>query len=247
MKVAYFVPCYIDTIAPQVAISTFELLLKLGVEVFYPNKPTCCGLPFTDMGYHEQACEVEQNFANYFAGYDHVVIPSGICAEQVRNHFDSIEQTEAVVKLRNSTYDIVEFLHDVLKVNSLPWANFPHKVGLHNGCHSLRYLHHARPSELVVDDYSKTENLLRLVEGIEVIYPERKDECCGFGGTFSIWDKRVAAQMGCDKVTDFHTQGAEYIVSADYSCMLHQGGVSDKLGLNIKTLYISEILNGSVR
>ena len=156
MKVAYFVPCYIDALAPNIAISTYNLLQRFDIDLHYVEQPTCCGLPFTDMGYEHKACSIEKNFAAMFEGFDAIVIPSGICTDQIRNQLTAIEQTESVKKLRNAVYDIVEFLHDVLKVKSLPWAHFPHKVALHNGCHSLRYLHHAKPTELMIPNYSKT-------------------------------------------------------------------------------------------
>ena len=95
-------------------------------------------------------------------------------------------------------------------------------------------------------DFSKTEDLLKLVDGIEVTYATRKDECCGFGGTFSMWDVSCSGQMGKDKVHDYANNGIQYVTSADYSCLLHQQSIANKLGLDIKTYYISEILNGDV-
>ncbi len=246
MKVGYFVPCYIDSLAPNVARSTFELLKRLNVDVHFIEQAACCALPLTDMGYQKQACMLEKNLISILEGYDIVVIPSGICTEQIRNEFDAVEQTPEVIKIRESVYDIVEFLHDVIKVESLPWAHFPHKVALHNGCHSLRYLHHARPTEIMEPNFSKTEDLLRLVDGLEVVYAKRKDECCGFGGTFSIWDKACSGQMGLDKINDYISQGAHYVTSADFSCLLHQQGVAKKNGIDIKAYYITEILNGDV-
>ncbi|MCB0173482.1 MAG: (Fe-S)-binding protein [Anaerolineae bacterium] len=245
MKIAFFVPCYVDALAPQAAIASYELLQKLGVEIDYPDEPVCCGLPFTDMGYDQYAGDIEQTFVDHFSGYDYVVTPSGICTDQVRNHFTAVEQTPEVQQLRGRMYELVEFLHDILQVEEFPWASFPHKVAIHNACHSLRYLHHAKPSELMGPAFSKPEALLRKVPGIEIVYPERVDECCGFGGTFSIWDPDVSAQMGKDKVTGFNNAGASYVVSADYSCLLHQGGVINKLGLPLKTIHIAEILNGA--
>ena len=201
MKIAYFVPCYIDAFAPQAAISTYQLLKRFDqLEVDFVGRAACCGLPLTDMGYSKQGCKIEKNFTSMFSGYDAVVIPSGICAEEIRDHFNAIEQTEEVIRLRENVYDIVEFLHDCLQVKALPWAKFPHKVGLHNGCHSLRYLKHARPTELMIPEFSKTGDLLSLVEGLEIAYPTRKDECCGFGGTFSVWSPGRAGQMVEDKV-----------------------------------------------
>lgn len=237
-------PCYVDMLAPQAAISSYELLKKLGLDVHYIDRATCCGLPLTDMGYHKKACSVEKNLVEHLSGYDCIVIPSGICTDQMRNEFDSVEQTPEVERIRSTAYDLVEFLHDVIKVDSLPWAKFPHRVALHNGCHSLRSLLHARPSELMIPDFSKTADLLSLVEGLEVVYATRRDECCGFGGTFAIWDQSCSGQMGLDKVSDYVANGVKYVTSADFSCLLHQQCVARKHGLDLKMLYIAEILNG---
>lgn len=248
MRVGFFVPCYIDALAPQAAISSFNLLRRFeGLEVEFVNSASCCALPFTDMGYERHACKLETRLVPMFRGYDAIVIPSGVCTDQFRLHFDSLEQTDEVKSLRGRVYDMVEFLHDVLKIKELPWAKFPHKVALHNGCHSLRYLKQARPSELVEPDFSKTEDLLRLVEGIEVCYATRRDECCGFGGTFAVWDAPCAGQMGLDKVNDYVANGLRHVVSADFSCLLHQSTVARKHGIDIKTYYIAEILNGDAR
>ncbi|MCM1310603.1 MAG: (Fe-S)-binding protein [Bacteroides sp.] len=245
MKVGFFVPCYMDALAPQAAKSSLELIQRFdGIEAEFIPKASCCALPFTDMGYDRHACRIEAHIAPMLNGYDCIVVPSGVCTDQFRQHFDSISQTDEVKRLRSSVYDVVEFLHDVLQVRSLPWARFPHRVALHNGCHSLRYLHHARPSELMEPDFSKTEDLLRLVDGLEVSYATRRDECCGFGGTFSMWDAPCGGQMGLDKVNDYLSNDLHYVTSADFSCLLHQQTVAAKHRLNIKTYYIAEILNG---
>ena len=246
MKVGYFVPCYIDALAPQVAISTFKLLQRFDLDLYYIEQASCCALPLTDMGYTKKACKMEQDLVPLLSGYDAIVIPSGICTEQIRDRLIDEDDKQDTFKVRESVYDIVEFLHDVLKVTSLPWAKFPHRVVLHNGCHSLRYLKHARPTELMEPDFSKTEALLKLVDGIEIVYADRKDECCGFGGTFAVWDISCAGQMGLDKVNDYVRQNTKYVTSADYSCLLHQQSIAKKNGIDIKTYYIAEILNGDV-
>ncbi|HBN63748.1 MULTISPECIES: (Fe-S)-binding protein [Duncaniella] len=245
MKVGFFVPCYVDMLAPQAAIASYELLKRFGLDVCYIEQASCCGLPMTDMGYERKACHIEQNLVKYFSGYDYVVIPSGICTDQVRYHLDSIEKTPEVQHILDTTHDVVDFLHDILQVKSLPWAKFPHRVALHNGCHSLRFLHQARPTELMIPDYSKTADLLNLVEGLEVCYATRRDECCGFGGTFAIWDQSCACQQGLDKVSDYAKNGLKYVTSADFSCLMHQQGIARKFGIDIKTYYIAEILNGT--
>lgn len=247
MKVGFFVPCYVDALAPQAAISSYRLLKRFGVDVEFIEQAACCGLPLTDMGYDKKVCSLEKGLVGKLTGYDYIVIPSGICTDQFRHHFTAIEQTREVVDIRHKAHDMVEFLHDILKVDSLPWAHFPYKVALHNGCHSLRSLMEARPTELMIPDFSKTESLLNLVDGLEVVYATRRDECCGFGGTFTIWDMECSGQMGLDKVNDYARNGYKYVTSADFSCLLHQQSIARKIGLDIKTFYITEILNGDAK
>lgn len=247
MKVGFFVPCYIDFLAPQAAISTYRLLKRFGNQVEFIDRAVCCGLPEGDMGYRKKACSMETDIVPLFSPYDIVVVPSGICTDEFRNHFNAVDQTDEVKRVRSSVFDIVEYLHDILKVDSLPWAKFPHKVGLHNGCHSLRSLHQARPTELMEPDFSKPAALLNLVEGLEVVYATRRDECCGFGGTFTIWDQACSGQMGLDKVNDYARNGIRHITSADFSCLLHQETIARRHGMNLKFHYIAEILNGDAQ
>ncbi|MGQ3676040.1 (Fe-S)-binding protein [Xanthobacter sp. TB0139] len=245
MRIGLFVPCYIDAFFPEVGIATLQLLERLGHEVVYPTQQTCCGQPMANSGFQKECVATEELFVRNFTGFDYVVAPSGSCVEHVRMHLDAVEQTDDVKHLRATTYEIVEFLHDILKVETFPWAKFPHKVGLHNSCGTLRKLGHAAPSELHIPFFSKPLDLLSKVEGIEFVTPARPDECCGFGGTFSVYEEAVSAKMGYDKVTDHAQAGAEYIVSADSSCMMHQKGCASRLGLPIKFIHIVEILNGA--
>ena len=90
--------------------------------------------------------------------------------------------------------------------------------GLHNSCATLRRLKHAAPSELHEPFFAKPMDLLSKIDGIEFVTPARPDECCGFGGTFSVFEEVVSTKMGYDKITDHARAGAEYIVSADTSC-----------------------------
>jgi L-lactate dehydrogenase complex protein LldE len=163
----------------------------------------------------------------------------------VRDHFEAIPQTEAVRHVRSHTYELVEFLHDILKIQAFPWAEFPHKVGIHNGCSTLRSLRTASMSELGEAFFSKPKALLSRVKGISFTTPQRPDECCGFGGTFSITEEAVSIRMGLDKVQDHYKAGAEYIVSTDSSCLMHQQGCAERAGIPIRFIHIAEILNGA--
>ncbi len=245
MKVALFVPCYVDAFFPEVGIATLELLERLGLEVAYPLDQTCCGQPMANSGCHEDAVRAEKLFVKNFAGFEYVVGPSGSCVHHVREHFIAIPQTADVRKVRERTFELVEFLHDVVKVKTFPWAEFPHKVGLHNGCSTLRALREAKMSEISEPFFSKPMDLLSSVKGIRFATPERPDECCGFGGTFSVFEEPVSVKMGYDKVNDHSKAGAEYIVSADMSCLMHQKGCAERLGLPVKFIHIAQILNGA--
>ena len=245
MRVGLFVPCYVDAFEPEVGIATLELLERLGCTVEYPFDQTCCGQPMTNTGCHAEAAATEALFVKNFSGFDYVVAPSGSCVHQVREHLTAIPQTDEVRRVRASTYELVEFLHDVLKVEDLPWANFPHKVAYHTNCNALRGIHHARPTELVKPYFSKPLDLLRLVKGVELVDLARPDECCGFGGTFSVFEPAVSAKMGYDKVADQNRAGADYVVSADSSCLMHQKGCAERLGLPLKYIHIAQVLNGA--
>ena len=248
MTVALFVPCYIDAIFPEVAVATLELLEKLGCTVEYPEDQTCCGQPMANSGCQQDAAATEALFAARFERFDTIVGPSASCVHHVRLHLDATEQTPGVQKVRAGTRELVEFLHDDLKVDVFPGAAFPHRVGLHDSCSAVRGLGHARPSERVDEPYfSKTRDLLQKVTGLELVEIDRRDECCGFGGSFCVTDEAVSAKMGYDRVHDFHRHGVEYITSADMSCLLHMKGVIDRLKLPIKAIHIAQILNGGPR
>ena len=132
MRVGLFIPCYIDAFFPEVGIATLQLLERLGIEVVYPLDQTCCGQPMANSGCQNDAAGAEALFVRNFQELETVVTPSGSCAHHVREHLDAIPQTPQAVKVRRSTYELVEFLHDVVGAEAFPWAEFPHKVGLHN-------------------------------------------------------------------------------------------------------------------
>jgi L-lactate dehydrogenase complex protein LldE len=240
MKIGLFIPCYVDTLYPEVGVSTFKLLKSLGLDVDYPERQTCCGQPMGNAGFEQMAVPLAKKFDELFAPYDYVVAPSASCAAYVRcfhPHMLQGHQCEAAGK----TMDLVEFLHDVVKVTSLP-ARFPHKVSVHNSCHGVRELGLSSPSERNVPRYNKIIDLLRMVDGIEVVEPERPDECCGFGGMFSVEEQAVSRRMGIDKVKRHIATGAEYVTGPDSSCLMHMQGIAEKEGLPIRFIHIAQIL-----
>jgi len=244
MRIGLFIPCYIDLIYPEVGIATLQLLERFGLNVGYPLNQTCCGQPMSNSGDEKNAQPAEHLFLENFKDFDCIVGPAGSCVKQVRCHFDRLEQTEEVKHVRQHTYELVEFLHDILKVDSFPWAEFQHSVAIHNSCSSLRGLGIASTSEVMQAPFDKTASLLSKVKGIVVVPIDRPDDCCGFGGTFCVTDEAVSARMGLEKAHDQARHGAEYVVSPDMSCLMHQQGVAKRAGLDLKYLHVSQVLNG---
>lgn len=242
MTVGLFVPCYVDQFYPQAGIATLQLLEKLGVDVVYPLKQTCCGQPMANSGFSHLTQDCDDLITENFAGFDYVVVPSGSCALHIKDHLHSDKRPDDARHLRTRVYELVEFLTDILKVKQLK-ARFPHKVGVHQSCHGLRGLHLSQMSELVAPPFSKPELLLNMVEGIELIPLSRVDECCGFGGTFCVAEEAVSAKMGKDRVADHISHGAEYITGADLSCLMHMEGILRRQKSNVKVMHIAEILN----
>jgi L-lactate dehydrogenase complex protein LldE len=242
MKVALFIPCYVNQFYPQVGIATLELLEKLGCQVSYPLSQTCCGQPMANSGYESLTKDCNNLFAKNFRGADYIVCPSGSCVLHIKEHLHSSENEKEAERIRGCIYEVTEFLTDILKVSKLT-AKFPYKVGLHQSCHGQRGLHLSQMSELVAAPYSKQAYLLQMVEGIELISLERKDECCGFGGTFCVFEEAVSAKMGKDRVRDHKEHGAEVITGADVSCLMHLEGILKRQKSTIEVKHIAEILN----
>ena len=241
MKIGLFVPCYVDALYPEVGVSTYKLLKSLGIDVDYPERQTCCGQPMGNAGFQKLAKPLAQSFDEMFKDYDYVVAPSASCAAYVRFFHPNILGKEHKCEAAGKTIDIVEFLHDVVKVESLP-TKFPHKVSVHNSCHGVRELGLSSPSERNVPQFNKIIDLLKLVEGIEIFEPERKDECCGFGGMFAIEEPAVSTRMGQDKIRRHMATGAEYITGPDSSCLMHMQGITQKDGSPIKFIHVAQIL-----
>lgn len=243
MTIGLFIPCYVDQFYPQVGIATLTILEKLRLDVVYPIEQTCCGQPMANTGCIADAKAAARNHVAAFSDFEYVVCPSGSCVSFVRNHYDLLEQTERVVQVRQHTYELCEFLVDVMKVNRLD-TRFPFKVGLHNSCHGQRGLRLARSSEIMGPAFSKPRRLLEMVTDIELVQLQRPDECCGFGGTFAIKEAAVSSRMGLDRIADHEQAGAQVITGVDMSCLMHLDGLIKREKKKIRVKHIAEILAG---
>lgn len=239
MKVGLFIPCYVEQFYPNAAIATLQLLEKAGVSVDYPLEQTCCGQPMANSGYQQYGEGAAKLFRKNFEAYDYVVCPSGSCTLHAKEHILSGQEGGPQI------YELCEFLTDVIQIKSLD-ASFPYRVGLHASCHGLRGLHLAKPSELMVPDFNKPLSLLEMVKDIDLVHLTRKDECCGFGGTFAVFEEAVSVDMGKDRIKDHEQQGVQVITGADMSCLMHMEGLLRREKKPIKVMHIAEILNGQI-
>lgn len=241
MKIGLFIPCYVDALFPEVGVATYKLLVSLGVGVDYPLKQTCCGQPMANAGFEPMAEGMANRLDEMFASFDYVVAPSASCAAFVKLNYPRILKGKHECLTSKKIMDVVEFVHDVVKPTSLR-ASFPHVVSVHNSCHGVRELGLSSPSERNVPRYSKIKDLLGLVGGITVREPERVDECCGFGGMFSVEEPDVSVRMGTDKLQRHIATGAEYITGPDSSCLMHMQGIARRQGKDIKFIHVAQIL-----
>jgi len=244
MQVGLFIPCYIDQLYPRVGLATLRLLERHGVDVEFPEAQTCCGQPLANVGCLDDARPVAARFLEVFGKYEHVVCPSGSCVAMVRCHYEELLHGQpGFDALRRGTYELCEFLTDVLGVTRIE-GRFPHRVGLHQSCHGLRELRLASSTELVGESYSKARALLESIEGVEITELSRPDECCGFGGTFSVTEEAVSCLMGSDRLDDHARAGTEVLTAVDMSCLMHLEGLLRRRGETMRVLHIAEILAG---
>ncbi len=245
MKIGLFIPCYVNQFYPEVAIATLQILKKLELDVDYPVNQTCCGQPMANSGFEHLTTGCNELFIENFHKYDYIVSPSGSCVLHVKEHIKANGLEMESESIQKKIYELTEFLTDIIKIEKIN-STFPFKVGLHQSCHGQRGLKISQMTELVAPDFSKTEKLLKMVEGIDLISLSRKDECCGFGGTFCVTEEAVSAKMGKDRVADHVSHGADYITGNDMSCLMHLEGILKRDKSNVKIIHIAQILNAGM-
>ena len=232
-----------DQFYPEVAIATLELLEKLGCDVSYPIDQTCCGQPMANAGFERDTKGSTEKFILDFEPYDYVVAPSGSCVLHIKEHQPEISNlNRKQEELKSKIFELSEFLLDILKFDGCT-GEFPHKIGFHASCHGLRGLGLGSPSELNTPSFNKVYQLFKNIKGLEWVELSRKDECCGFGGTFAVVEEALSVQMGRDRLKDHKDKGVEIIIGGDMSCLMHLQGISDREKSGIQTMHFAEILN----
>jgi L-lactate dehydrogenase complex protein LldE len=229
--VALFVPCFVDLFNPEAARAVVTVLERLGVRLEYPLEQTCCGQPAYNAGHFSPAHELADRFARVFDAYAWIVTPSGSCAAMARTGFADLSSSSSAALVGARVFDFASFVVDVLGVSDVG-ARFPHRVTFHEGCHARRHLRASGASRTLLSS-------VRELTLEELPMPE---ECCGFGGSFSVSYEALSTSMGEAKCANALSTGAEFLVSGDPSCLLHVGGMLRKRSAPLKTMHLAEVL-----
>jgi L-lactate dehydrogenase complex protein LldE len=234
-KVALFVPCFVDQMAPRVAWDMVAVLRRIGWQLEYPEAQTCCGQPAFNTGYWDEARPVAERFVRVFRGAEAVICPSGSCTAMVRNFYPELLAQSALreeaIALGKRVFEFSEFLVDYAQVTDVG-ASFPHRVTYHDSCHLLR--------ELGIREQPR--KLLRAVRGLKLIEMAYSDECCGFGGGFAVKMPEISAAMGAVKARNVEASGAEFVTACDPSCLLHLSGVLRRRQSRARAIHLASIL-----
>ena len=247
MRIALFVPCYVDQLKPDVGLAALDVFDALGFETVYPEDQTCCGQPFLTAGEVDRGRSLGRHFIDVFEDFDEIVTLSGSCAAMVRRQLPLLVPGSRAEDVAGRTREFCEFLVEH-GAACKPLGRFPDRVGLHASCHALRDLRLGTPSETREPErVDPARSLLASIDELELIDLTRPDECCGFGGLFSIEEEAVSCQMGLDRLADHRGAGARVITSTDISCLLHLDGLAQKNGFSVRTMHVAEILASSLR
>ncbi len=238
MRISLFITCYNDTLFPETGKAVVRVLERLGHQVEFRSEQTCCGQMHWNTGYLKEAIPILRHFVDVYRDADTIVVPSSSCVSMMRDHYEKAAQSAGDAQLLSDVqsllpriYEFTEFLVNKLGVEDVG-ATFAHKVTLHTSCHSERSLH---LGDIPV-------RLLKRVRGLRLLDIENPQECCGFGGTFSIKNPDVSSAILADKVRTVLNTGAEVCTAVDNSCLMHIFGSLHRQRTFVRTAHIAEIL-----
>jgi L-lactate dehydrogenase complex protein LldE len=237
LKVQLFITCLTEQFFPSVLENMVKILNKLDISIEFPAEQTCCGQPFFNSGFQEEARKMAIRWLQVFSESDaDIVSPSGSCVDMVRQHYPHLfkegshEYLQAI-DLANRTYEFSEYLVNKVQVVDLG-AVFPHRVTYHASCHLLRGL----------GIKNEPKSLLQKVKGLEFVPLGEEDTCCGFGGIFSVVFPEVSQTMMDRKIKNIQSTGADIVTACDAGCLMNIGGGLKKADLNIKAMHLIDIL-----
>ncbi len=232
--IALFDPCYMAALRPGDAEHARRVLNALGEEVTLIDG-RCCGQPAFNSGYRAEAKQAGRELLKAAQPWAEVVIPSGSCGSMVRHYLPMMFDGQRRVGAQSIANRFHEFGQYVarhpnverlgLKLNGV--------VAYHDACHGRRELG-------VTEDVI---GLLARVEGLEVRRLTHEDECCGFGGTFSVKMPEISVAMMTSKLDDVAATGAKVLVSGDFSCLAHLDAGARGLGITMETWTLAELLS----
>jgi L-lactate dehydrogenase complex protein LldE len=238
MRVSLFIACFNDTLFPSTGRAVVDVLERLEHVVEFPMAQTCCGQMHYNTGYQRETIPLVRHFVEVFRDAEVIVSPSASCVGMVHEIYpkaaeldDDPQLASAVSELIPKVYEFSSFLVNKLGIEDVG-AYFPHRVTFHPTCHSQRMLR--------IGD--APQRLLRRVRGIDLVELPQADECCGFGGTFSVKNADTSIAMLSDKIRCVLDTGAEYCVAADNSCLMHIGGALHRQRAGVNPIHIAEIL-----
>ena len=237
MKVALFVTCLVDLMRPRIGFAAIELLEAAGCEVVVPESQTCCGQPAWNSGDKTSAAALAKKVIAEFESHEYVVVPSGSCADQIRNEYPGILAGDPdwhgrAVALASRVYELTDFLVNVAKLDKVP-GNFAGSVTYHDSCTGLRSL----------GIKAQPRALLAQLPGVELREMNAAEECCGFGGTFSVKFGEISAAIAERKCTNACATGAAAIVGGDLGCLLNIEGKLRRMGdETTRVLHVAEVL-----
>jgi len=235
MKVAIFIPCFIDQLYPKTGFNFVKILEKAGCEVVYNEKQTCCGQPAFNSGYWNEAQELAIKFIDDFDVPYPIVSPSGSCTGYIRNHYSELLKNTIhhakSERIRNNVFEMTDFLVNHLKITDLG-ATLAKKVTYHDSCAALR--------EYGIKQEPRI--LLQHVKGLELVEMEQSDTCCGFGGTFAVKHSAISSAMVEQKLVFATKTEAEIITTTEASCLMNIEGYIKKNNIKIQAMHIADIL-----
>jgi L-lactate dehydrogenase complex protein LldE len=236
--VQLLITCIIDTLYPETGEAIVRVLQRAGVQVAVPRGQTCCGQPAFNAGMRSEARSMAEHMIRVFeAAPGPIVVPSGSCASMIRHSYPELFAGDAawlprVEALAKRTFELTEFLVDVLGVTDLR-ARYPGRITYHSSCHLLR--------ELGVDRQPRA--LLAAVQEAELVELPNTEECCGFGGVFSVEQPEISATMLQRKIANVEASQAPIVVACDAGCITNINGGLHRLGKPQRAVYIAEILD----
>lgn len=238
-RIQFMGTCLCDAFFDEAAIAAVEVLEAVGVTVEFPEGQTCCGQPSFNAGDWDATRKVARHEIKVFAGGAPVVLPSGSCAHMVRHGYHLAFEKEAdapeAEALANRTWELCDYLVNGLGIES--WGGtYKAKVALHRSCHTRG-----------TRSYEAAVKLLTSIEGLELLPVGELEQCCGFGGTFSVSFPHISTQMGQLKVEHLTAGQPDLIAGLDMACMLHFGGMMDAQKVPIPRLHVAQILREARR